>query len=146
MFAKELFWETSQNSRENISVLSLFFNKDNCNVVIKILRRNDNFPVNFSKFSGKVFYRTPTRSSHQKCSARKGILRNFVKFTGKHLSQSVFFNKVAGLMPASLLKKSLRHSCSPVNFAKFLRTPFLQNTSGRLLLTCVSVVLIGNNH
>ena len=24
--------------------------------------------------------------------------------------------------------------CSPVNFAKFLRTPFLQNTSGRLLL------------
>ena len=28
----------------------------------------------------------------------------------------------------------LRHRCFPVNFAKFLRTPFLQNTSGRLLL------------
>ena len=24
--------------------------------------------------------------------------------------------------------------CFPVNFAKFLRTPFLQNTSGRLIL------------
>ena len=26
------------------------------------------------------------------------------------------------------------HSCFPVNFAKFLRTPFLEKTSGRLLL------------
>ena len=34
-----------------------------------------------------------------------------------------------------LLKKSLWDSCFPVNFAKFLRTSFLQNTSGRLLLS-----------
>ena len=27
----------------------------------------------------------------------KGVLRNFAKFTGKHLSQSLFFKKVAGL-------------------------------------------------
>ena len=31
------------------------------------------------------------RSSHQRCSIRKGILRNFAKFTGKHLYQSLFF-------------------------------------------------------
>ena len=37
------------------------------------------------------------RGSHQKCSVRKGVLRNFTKFTGKHLCQSLFFNKVAGL-------------------------------------------------
>ena len=36
--------------------------------------------------------------------------------------------------PATLLKKSLWYRCFPVNFAKFLRTPFLQNISGRLLL------------
>ena len=36
----------------------------------------------------------------------KGVLRNFPKFTGKHLCQSLFFNKVAG-------------------FAKILRTHFL---------------------
>ena len=29
----------------------------------------------------------------------KGVLRNFAKFTGKDLCQSLFFNKVAGLMP-----------------------------------------------
>ena len=35
--------------------------------------------------------------------------------------------------PATLLKKRFWHRCFPVNFAKFLRTPFLQNTSWRLL-------------
>ena len=38
------------------------------------------------------------------------------KFTGKHQCQSLFFNKFAGL--------SLWQRCLPVNFVKFLRTPF----------------------
>ena len=50
-----------------------------------------------------------SRSSHR-CSVKKGVLRNFSKFTGKHLCH-LFFNKVAGL----------------VNFEKSLRTPVLQN-------------------
>ena len=37
------------------------------------------------------------RSSHRRCSVRKLVLRNFTKFTGKHLCQSLLFNKVAGL-------------------------------------------------
>ena len=61
---------------------------------------------------------------------RKGVLRNFAKFAGIHLCQSLFFNKVAGLRLVTLLKKRLWHRCFSVNFAKFLRTPFLQNTSG----------------
>ena len=64
------------------------------------------------------------RSSHQKSSLKKDVLRNFTKFTGKHLSQGLFFNKVAGLRP--------------VNFANFLRTPFLHNISGQLLLDLIS--------
>ena len=71
---------------------------------------------------------------------QKGVLRNFAKFTGKHLCQSLFLNKVAGLRKfnkaavavAVLLKKRLWHRCFPVNFAKFLRTLFLKNISGRL--------------
>ena len=62
------------------------------------------------------------------CSMKKDVLRNFAKLTGKHLCQSLFFNKVA----ATLLKKRLLHRCFPANFAKFRRTRFLQNTSGRL--------------
>ena len=33
----------------------------------------------------------------ERCSVEKGVLRNFAKFTGKHLRQSLFLNKVAGL-------------------------------------------------
>ena len=33
------------------------------------------------------------RSSHPEVLCKKGILRNFVKLTGKHLCQSLFFNK-----------------------------------------------------
>ena len=74
------------------------------------------------------------RSSHQRCSVKKGVLRNLTKFTGKNLCHRLFFNKVAGLRPATLFKKRLWHRCFPVNFVKFLSTAFLQKTSGRLLL------------
>ena len=48
-----------------------------------------------------------SRSSRPGVLCKKGALRNFSKFTGKHLCQSLFFNKVAGLRPATLLKKRL---------------------------------------
>ena len=35
------------------------------------------------------------RSSHPRCSVRKGVLRDFAKFTGKHQCQSLFFKKEA---------------------------------------------------
>ena len=63
----------------------------------------------------------------RRCSVKKGVFRNFTKFTGKYLRQSLLFNKVAGLEPVALLNKRLWHSCFPVNFVKFLRTPFLQD-------------------
>ena len=46
-----------------------------------------------------------------------------------HLFWSMFFNKVARHRPSILLQNTLQHSCFPVNFAKFLITPFLQNTN-----------------
>ena len=67
--------------------------------------------------------------SIQKQSPR-GVLKIFAKFTGKHLCQGLVFNKFASLRPATLFKKRLWHRCFPVNFAKFLRTLFLQNSSG----------------
>ena len=55
---------------------------------------------------------------------KKGVLRNFTKVTGKHLRQSLFFNKVAGLRSENFIKKRLWHRCFPVTFVKFLRTLF----------------------
>ena len=36
-------------------------------------------------------------SSRPEVFCEKGVLENFTKFTGKHLYQGLFFNKVAGL-------------------------------------------------
>ena len=54
------------------------------------------------------------KSSHWRWSVRKDVLRNFAKFTRKHLCPS----------------QRPWHRCFSVNFEKFLRTTFLQNTSG----------------
>ena len=56
------------------------------------------------------------------------------------------FNKVAGPIPATLLKKRFRHRSFPVNFMKFLRTTFLQKTSGRMLLEGVYLLKIPRNY
>ena len=60
---------------------------------------------------------------------KKVVHKDSTKFTRKHLCQNLFSQRCA-----TLLKKRLWHRGFPVNFVKFLRIPFLQNTSGRLLL------------
>ena len=89
-----------------------------------------------------MFYSILIRSTHRSCYIKKGVFKNFAKFTGKHLCQIHFFNKFAGVRPATLLIKSLWHRCSPINFAKFLRKFFLRNTFARLLLFSIMVMLL----
>ena len=64
---------------------------------------------------------------------KKDVLRNFEKFTGKHLCQRLFLNKVAGLRPKAcnfIKKKSLAQmfSCEFFEISKntfFHRTPLV---------------------
>ena len=76
----------------------------------------------------------PPRNSRQRCSVNKGVSIKFKKIHKKTSVSESLFNQVVGLRSATLLKERLWHRCFPVNFAKFLRTSFLRNTSGRLLL------------
>ena len=64
---------------------------------------------------------------------KKVFLRNSQN-SQENICARVFFKKVKGVRPGTLLKNKLWHRCFPVNFAKFLRAPVLQNTYGRLLL------------
>ena len=96
-----------------------------------------NVKISTSYLNHDTLKRNP-RISHRRCSIRNDVLRNFTKYTRKHLCQSFFFDKVAGLSPATLLKKRLRHRCFPVNFANFQRAPFSRNTSGQLFLKSLS--------
>ena len=70
------------------------------------------------------------RSSHGRGSVKKGALRNFAKLTGKDLCQSLFFNKVAGLWPVTLLKKETLVQAFLCEFCEISK-----NTSRRLLLS-----------
>ena len=45
-------------------------------------------------------------------SVRKGVFRNFEKFTGKHLCQSFFFNKVAASACNFIKKETLAQAFS----------------------------------
>ena len=83
----------------------------------------------FRRWRESFFYqKQPLKVFHE-----KSVLRNFAKFTEKHLCQSLYFNKVAGLRPATFLKKRLWYMCVLVNFAKFLRTLILKNNCEQLL-------------
>ena len=89
------------------------------------------FAKSFQNYAGGY---VPTIFSYQKqppeVFCKKGVLRNSAKFIWKHLCQSLFFNKET----FNFVKKRLWHRFFPVNFVRFLKTPFSQNTSGRLLL------------
>ena len=77
------------------------------------------------------------RSSHQRLSIKTVFLKISQNLQENTCASASFFNNVAGLRSATLLKKRLWHRCFPVNFAKFLGTPFLQKASGRLLLSLI---------
>ena len=59
------------------------------------------------------------RSSHRRCPVRTSVLKNFAKFTGKHLFQSLFFNKVAGHL--SHQNRSERTKRFPVKLSKIVK-------------------------
>ena len=64
----------------------------------------------------------------------KGVLKNYKKFTGRHLCWSLFFNKIAGLRAFNFIKKKYQRSCFPVKVAKFFRAPTFKNIREQLLL------------
>ena len=91
------------------------------------------FADNPSRNISRNLFVSPRSTSSRWRFFIENILKNFLKFTGKHLCQRLSFNKVTA-RPASLLKKILQQKCFLVNLAKNFKNTFLQNTSERLLL------------
>ena len=65
--------------------------------------------------------------------------RNLTKFTGTHLCQILFLNKVTGLMLVLGLQLYLKRD-SDRGDVKFFRTPFLYNISVGCFCKCTSSV------
>ena len=100
------------------------------------------FSENWGKFPGKYLQWTlllifkfaeQLQKQPPKVFFEESLIRNFAKFEGKHLCESLFFNKVVGLSPATLLKVTLAQVFS----CEFYKKPFLQNSSWQLFLQLV---------
>ena len=102
----KMYWQNEKIAK--LWVLSIFLTKEGLNKYIKLLCEMKLREIT------DVF-------------CKKGVLRNFAKFTWKHLCWSLFFNKLAGLRPESLLKRDSDTGVFRWILWNFLRTPFLQN-------------------
>ena len=93
----------------------------------------------FSQVLLKMFWnfknssrKKPTQKQRFSGVYKIDVLKKFANFTKKFQCWSHFLKKSPEI-------KRLQRRCFPVNFAKFLRTPFLQSTSGGVgvcLLRC----------
>ena len=63
----------------------------------------------------------------------KNVLKIRSKFTGEQPCQSAISIKLRN----NFIEIAFWHGCSPVNLLHIFRTPFLKNTSGRLLLILI---------
>ena len=100
----EVFW-----GKGNLKISSKF-TEHSCRSVILIkllcnfieINLRDGFcPINFCRFPQHLLKRAPLKwfwwdpyfCSRPEVFCKKGVLRNFARFTGKYLCQSLFFNK-----------------------------------------------------
>lgn len=102
-------------------------NGSSCNVILSHVttRRCGSLPKcceTFQPFEAKrqggYYEGTECKSSHWRCSFKKGALESFVKFTGKHLCFSLFLNKVTGWKPEIVRNSYWRCSVKKVVLKK----------------------------
>ena len=94
-----------------MKILSLMESK--FNLFFEFFLRKYTFPWYLDKLIFLTFsFKSLIEAVSRRCYVKKRVLTNFEKFSGKHLCQSLFFNKVAG---SACGKKSL-----PQHFMLFL--------------------------
>ena len=79
----------------------------------------NDFNVSLEAVAGRDFGRT----------VQKPKMKSFTTIVKRFVAKLSILD-VSEARPATLLKKRLWHRCFPVDFVKFLRTPFLYHTSG----------------
>ena len=83
------------------------------------------------------------RGNHSGVFCKKGVLKNFAKFTGKHLRQRLFFNKVAG-GTCNFIKRETLSQVFSCKFCKIFKNTFFTEPPQWLLLKMKSFVTIVN--
>ena len=57
---------------------------------------------------------------------KKNLLKNFAKFTGKNMPGSLFFNKLADMKPATLLKKEALTQVFSSEVSEIFKNPYFK--------------------
>ena len=120
-----------------IDVIRLEFGKS---LLIRLLAFEFSFLVTHQIHNSDInngrFYFIKNQKQPPEVFCEEGVLRIFTKFTVKHLFQSLFFNKVAGLMPdtCSSIKKETLVLVFPCEFSEISKNNF----SYRALLVAAS--------
>ena len=110
-----LFWDNNQG-KIGLRLLVLFGRGQlgpcpvrlQDSLIINITGRNQTITLHKDSHQWKF---ASDWSSRPEVFYKKGVLRNFAKFTRKHLCQSLFFNKVAGLRTPPVAASDLRMLC-----------------------------------
>ena len=102
----------------------------------------DNYDLIANEFNRYKYWHSSLKTSCPEVFGKKGVLRNFAKFNGKHLCQNLFLNKVAILRAATSLK---RDSGTGV-FLSILRNSTLSFRTPPMLLEPLVQILYSKMH
>ena len=96
------------------------------------------FHVAFKHQQPGIIFKTPAfRSSHGRCSVRKGVLRNFGKFTGKYTCARVSFSIKLQASACNFIKKEALAQVFSCEFCKiFKNTFFIEHLWATASLSC----------
>ena len=125
LFSALILWSSS--SYPNLTQ-SLFYNWVSWELT-KLINRGGQMWIFFVTFYPSWGWR---RSSRRAVVCREGVLKNFAKFTGKHLCQNLFLIKLQG--SATLLKKRFWQDVFLWILRNFQEHLFLLNTRWLLML------------
>ena len=98
-------------------------------------------PLRYSLLPHNFIFKSPLNffeNFSKRCSMKSDALRNFAKLTGKHLCQSLLFNKVAGL--CNVIKKNTLAEVFSCGFCEIFKNTFFYITP------MVAASLIGKLH
>ena len=76
----------------------------------------------------QLYQKYISRSTRPDIFCKKGVLRNFTKFTVKHLCLSLFFNKVAVEVACNFTKKETLVQVFSCEFCKISKNTFFYRT------------------
>ena len=71
---------------------------------------------------------SPIQKQQPEVSYKKGVLKNFLNFTGKYLCQSLFFNNIAGLGVCNFIKNEVLERAFSCEIYEILKNTFLYRT------------------